>query len=58
MSERLKTIIWLLIVVPGTLTLMYYNMLAGFMFCIGLMVGSVVERTGFNDSHLRNKDEI
>jgi len=57
MSERLKTIIWLLITVPGTLALMYYNMLAGFMFCIGLMVGSIVERTGFNDSHLRNKDE-
>ena len=51
MSERLKTIIWLLITVPGTLALMYYNMLAGFMFCIGLMVGSIVERTGFNDSH-------
>jgi len=56
MSERLKTIIWLSIVVPFTLILMCYNMLAGFMFCIGLVVGSIVEKTGFNDSHLRNKE--
>jgi hypothetical protein len=55
MSERLKTIIWLVITVPSTLILMYFNPLAGIMFCIGLMVGSLVEKTGFNDSHLRNK---
>jgi hypothetical protein len=42
MSERVKDIIWFGTTVPCTLILMHYNPLAGFMFIIGLMLGSLV----------------
>ncbi len=55
MTERTKNILWYGTVIPSVLILFAFNPLAGFMFCIGLTVGSIMEVTGFNRSHLCNK---
>jgi hypothetical protein len=58
MTERTKSILWYGISIPSIFILMVYNPLAGFMFCIGLMVGSIMEVTGFNRSHLKEKKDV
>jgi len=42
-KELVKDIIWFGTMIPGTLILVHYNLLAGFMFIFGLMLGSVVQ---------------
>ena len=46
---KIKIILWYVIGVTGLLILMKYNLLAGFMFILGTMIGSYVEITGFNN---------
>ena len=46
---KIKIILWYVIGVTGLLILMKYDLLAGFMFILGTMIGSYVGITGFNN---------
>lgn len=47
---KIKIILWYAIGIPGLPILMKYNVLAGFMLVLGLMIGSFIEITGFNSA--------
>jgi len=55
-KETKRSMIFYGIGIPTTLILFYISIFAGFSFIIGVCIGSIIEKSGWNDSHLKNKN--